>query len=371
MMRACIVSDHEPTSTRVRQLLLQKGLDRPAPQVLSLVQAAQQLGGAQPDLLVVTLAPDADNALAVLGNLRLLTAARILAVGPAADSRLILRALRAGAADYVDQADLEAGLVDALARVRAEMPAQAEPGRLLALLAPSGGSGSSTLAVNVATVLAGEHKSSALFDLKLEAGDLAALLDLRPTHTIAELCLNAASMDRVMFERSLSRHASGVHLLAAPRTRADVAQVTPDAVRQALAVARNLFPYVVADLDHSFREEQLEVLSQADVVLVVLRLDFTALRNTQRTLEYLEQGGIPQDRVRLVVNRYGQPKEVPAAKAEEALGVKIAHYVPDEPKTVNRANNSGVPVVLESPRASVSRSLTKLAASVNGRHTKH
>src|SRR5262245_20810541 len=206
-MRACIVSDHEPTSTRVRQLLLEKGLDRPAPQVLALAQAAQQLGAAQPELLVVTLAPDADRALAVLGNLRLGTPARILAVGPTADSRLILRALRAGAADYLDEADLEAGLVDALARLRAEMPAQAEPGRLIALLAPSGGSGSSTLAVNVATVLAGEHKSSALFDLKLEAGDLAALLDLRPTHTLADLCQNAANMDRVMFERSLSRHA--------------------------------------------------------------------------------------------------------------------------------------------------------------------
>ena len=60
-----------------------------------------------------------------------------------------------------------------------------------------------------------------------------------------------------------------------------------------------------------------------------------------------------------MVNRYGQPKEVPAAKAEEALGVKIAHYVPEDPKTVNRANNNGVPVVLESPSAKVSRSLTQ------------
>ena len=41
---------------------------------------------------------------------------------------------------------------------------------------------------------------------------------------------------------------------------------------------------------------------------------------------------------------------------------------PDEPKTVNRANNNGVPVVLESPSARVSKSVTQLAISVNGRH---
>jgi hypothetical protein len=66
-------------------------------------------------------------------------------------------------------------------------------------------------------------------------------------------------------------------------------------------------------------------------------------------LDYLEQLGVSRDRLRVVVNRYGRPKEVPAAKAEEALGCKIAHYVPDDPKTVNRANNNGVPAVLESP----------------------
>lgn len=71
--------------------------------------------------------------------------------------------------------------------------------------------------------------------------------------------------------------------------------------------------------------------------------------------------------MRLVVNRYGQPREVPAAKAEQALGVKIFHYVPDDPKTVNSANNNGVPAVLEFPRAKMSRSVVKLAAGINGR----
>ena len=74
---------------------------------------------------------------------------------------------------------------------------------------------------------------------------------------------------------------------------------------------------------------------------------------------------------RLVVNRYGQPKEVPAAKAEEALGVKIFHFVPDDPRSVNRANNNGTPFVLETPSAKVSRSVTRLAMSINGAHKNH
>jgi pilus assembly protein CpaE len=85
-------------------------------------------------------------------------------------------------------------------------------------------------------------------------------------------------------------------------------------------------------------------------------------------LDYLRELGVNRERVRVVVNRHGQAQEVPAAKAEEALGMKIFHFIPDDPKTINRANNNGVPVVLESPWAKVSKSVSKLAASVNGRH---
>jgi MinD-like ATPase involved in chromosome partitioning or flagellar assembly len=46
--------------------------------------------------------------------------------------------------------------------------------------------------------------------------------------------------------------------------------------------------------------------------------------------------------------------------------MRIAWYIPDDPKTVNRANNNGVPFVLESPSAKVSKLITQLAFSVNG-----
>jgi pilus assembly protein CpaE len=125
---------------------------------------------------------------------------------------------------------------------------------------------------------------------------------------------------------------------------------------------------VVADLDDCFHEEQVEALRQADLVLLVLRLDFTSLRSAKRILDQFGQLGIDPEQVRLIVNRHGQPEELPIATAERALGRKIAHYVPDEPKTMNRANNIGTSAVLEAPRARVSKEIAQLAASVNGRH---
>jgi pilus assembly protein CpaE len=368
-MQTFIISDHPTIGQRVRQALLARGEDCPPDHVFAVQGAAERLARMPVELLVSVLSPDPDRALGVLSDLHLLSPARALVVGPASNSRLVLLALRAGAADYIEEGDLETELPLALGRLSAGLPSRGEPGRTIAVLAPSGGSGSSTVAVNLAAVLAGKHGSVLLCDLKLTTGDLASLLDVQPTHTLAELCENAARMDRIMLNRSLVRHSSGVHLLAPPRSFGDVRMVTVEGVRQAMALARTMFPYVIVDVDHSFGDEQLQVLRQADAILLVLRLDFTSLRHTQRTLEYLQDRGIDRSRVKVVVNRYGQPQQVPAGKAEETLGVKILHYIPDEPKTVNRANNNGVPVVLESQSAKVSRSLVQLAASINGTST--
>jgi pilus assembly protein CpaE len=366
-MRVCIVSEQEATSDSVRQILEREGQECPITQALSFA-AINQLPRQNPDVVVLVLSGHVERALSTLSDIRLLTQAKLIAVGPATDSKLILKTLRAGADDYVDVADLETELEAVLHKLTVGSEAAVTSGRVISVLAPSGGSGSSTLAVNMATVLAKEHKRSLLFDLKLETGDLAALLDLKPTHTLADLCQNSTRMDQIMLERSLVRHTSGVHLLAPPRMLADVGYVTPDGVLKALALARSLFSYVILDLDHTFREEQMQVLRQSNVILLVFRLDFSSLRNTQRTLDYLTHKGIPRDRIHLVVNRYGQPKEVPAAKAEEVLEAKISHYIPDDPKTINRANNNGVPAVLEFASAKVCKSIMSLAASVNGRH---
>ena len=211
--------------------------------VLPLEFAKQQVSRVKPDLVVVVLAPNPDAALTIPAELRGLVQGRILAVGPAADTRLVLRALRSGADDYVDEADLDYELDAALTRMRDANTAKTEPGRLIVMLAPSGGSGSSTLAVNVAAALAKEHNGVGLVDLKLEAGDLAALLDLRPNHTLADFCQNSKQMDRAIFERCLVKHEeTGVQLLAAPRHFADVGHVTAGGVRQALTMARRCSP---------------------------------------------------------------------------------------------------------------------------------
>ena len=366
-MPAFIVAEPGSTATRIRDVLNFGGLDCPTSHVLNVEDAAGRLEREpKVDLVVLTLAPDPDRGLHLLPTLRRLAGKKVLAVGPAADTKLVLRALRGGAEDYIDTAELEAELEGAIHRMTEASRAPAEVGRLIAVLGPSGGSGASTIAVNLAAALgsAKEAKPVGLVDLKLEAGDLASLLDLKPSHTLADLCQNITRLDRTMFERSLAQHPAGIRLLAAPQHLGDVARVRPEGIAQAITLARAEFPAVIADVPATFREESKVVLRQADIIMIVTRLEFSSLRNVRKAFEALEGLDILPDKIRLVVNRYGQPQEVPYAKAEEALGRKVFFYIPEDAKAVNRANNHGAPVVTEAPTAKVSKALTQLAIAL-------
>ena len=370
-MPAFIVADQSSIASRISQILNFNGHDCPSSHVLPFDFAAGRLGRETGiDLLIVALGSDIERGLTVLSQVSRFAPGKVLVVGPALDSKMVLRALRNGADDYVDAAEMESELEAAISRLNEASRGPVELGRLISVLAPNGGSGSSTIAVNLATVLAKEHKSAALFDLKLEAGDLAALMDLKPTFTLADISRNAAKLDRVMFERSLIKHDCGVSLLAAPHHLDDASLVKHEGIAQALTLARAAFPYVVIDVDHSYREEQRVALRQSDLILIPFRLDFASLRNVRRCMEFLTGQDVSLDKVMLIVNRYGQAHEVPAGKAAEALGREIAHYVPEDTKAVNRANNHGVPLVIEAPTSKVAKSFQQLATLVTTREVK-
>jgi pilus assembly protein CpaE len=312
-----------------------------------------------PPMVAVVLASDPDRGLEVVRQLRRMMSGTILAVG-AADSKLILRALHEGAVHYLDAQDLETGVLALASRRREKEETGTVQGRLIALLGSCGGCGASTLAVNLSAVLA-KDAGCALIDLKAGRGDLSPLLDLRPTFTLAHLCENATRLDRAMFEKLLVQHTSGIHLLAAPRRFGDSRRVTAAGVAQAVRMARSLFPTVVVDLEDCYHEEQTQTLKQVQDLLLICRLEFTSLRNARRIQDYLVENDIFRGKVHFVINRFGQPGELPVDEAQEALGATLTQFIPDDPRTVNSANNIGVPAVLRYPTSKVVQSIKQFA----------
>jgi pilus assembly protein CpaE len=366
-MNVFLISEDETLARSIRQIMMRERVYCPLSSMISFDQAVRRLSNVVVDMLVAVLPEDpiqCVEALELLSVIPRTERSTVIAVGPAADAKMVIRALRGTVDDYLDMADLENELVTVLTCWRFRWSQERPEGKLVTILAPNGGAGASTIAANLAVELAKDAKTVGLVDLKLETGDLPALLDLKPTHSLADLCKNLDRLDQSFFERSLATHASGVQLLAAPKHLGDIDLITHEGIRQAIGLARAIFPFVVIDLDHSFNPAQVQLLRQSDLILMVFRPDFTSLKNQTKYLDHLDGLGISPNRIRLVVNRFGQARQVPIAKIEEALNTKVFQVIPDDSKSANWANNTGTPFTIGSPKSTIARSLCLLAENI-------
>lgn len=363
-MSVCVIADEERLGARISQALVAIGEECPSDHIVRVAQAEQYLIRNHPDLVLVAGGRDIQEATSTFSRLRDLTVGHLLAVGPVLDPKLVLGILRSGVADYVDEAALETELASALTRLKTARVGRASPGRLIAVVGPSGGSGASLIAANLAVAMAKLKERCLLIDLKSRTGDLAAFLNLKPSHTMQDLCRVASRIDRVLFEQTLSSHPTGVGLLASPRSYEAASSV--EAMIRIFDLGRALFPRILVDVDPSLPEETMETLRQANHVLIIMRLEFNSLRNAKTLLDHLERCGHDPRKILLIANRVGQPKEIPAAKVQEALGRKFYAMVPDDPKSALGSQNNGVPAMTEYPSSYFSKALRTLAAAING-----
>lgn len=361
-MSPLIVCDNLIIATKLRSALAQHGHECPSSRVVTLDAAGEAVRtvSPEPDVVFVVIGDDQGRSEEALRSVRVLTRPRIVAIGSREPSR-ILGAVRAGADDYLDELSLHEELAASLGRITAAAERTTPTGHVTVVLAGSGGSGRTTLAVNLAVLAAKRHGKSVLLDFDVRTGAAAAMLDVKPRHTLSDLCRSLGKLDRKMFDQSLVVHESGVHLLPSPEPPDVGQEVTADGITRILRLARSAFSRVLVDLNDVHAASSKQLVQQASTILLVSRLDFAAIHNARRTADLLQQVGVPTEKVRFIVSRSGQPNELPIARVEQVLGLKVFEQVPDDPKSINLATNCGRPCVLEDSQTRFSRAVTCIA----------
>jgi len=364
-MNAIILSDDQAAAERLRSALAACDVECPIDRVRSLAAATSLVGATESYDAVFLMLTESESGLTLLEDLCSRSGLPIVAVGAARDPRFILRVVHAGPIDYLDiDGDLARELPRALGRMQPVDRGPGTGGKLVSVFSHCGGSGCSLVAANLAVAIAELRQECLLLDLNIRRGDLATLLNLKPVHCINDVAKHASKLQKDVFKQALTKHSSGVQLLAAPASFSDVRPIPVEAMTHIVSLGRKTSPYLVADLEDFFHPEQFEVLRQSDTVLFVLRLDYTALRNARRTFDFLERDGVDSARFKLVVNQHGRPRELTAAQAEEVLGRSLDYVVPCDQKAAIESMNRGVPVVQSCPKAPIGKALRKMAEDI-------
>ncbi|WP_136525517.1 response regulator [Geomonas ferrireducens] len=277
----------------------------------------------------------------------------------------ILSLMRAGAVEYMLRPITQEELKQALQKVGRFLFAKGADdtprGRIFSVYYPTGGVGTTTVAVNLAASLASEGTRVALVDLNLYSGDISTFLDVSPTYTLSSVTSNIDRLDANFLMTVMTRHSSGPFVLTEPNEVDDAILITPDQVRRILEFLRGVFTYVVVDCGGPLIGCNMAIFESSDLILFTTTLSLPALKNSKRYLSAMERKGLRKDRVKLVVNRYLPKADIQVKDAEKVLGHTVYQTIPNDYMDVVGSINKGMPVVRISPGSAVSKAILNLA----------
>jgi pilus assembly protein CpaE len=239
-------------------------------------------------------------------------------------------------------------------------------GTVVAVFSPKGGVGRTTLSVNVGVAAATElGQRVVVVDGSFQFGDVGVLLNLNPKNkSIADLIPELEHGEADSVETFVISHSAGIRVLLAPPTPEMAELITPAGVKRVLEALRATHDLVIVDCTSWFNDTTLAILDTADVVLTMLSLEITSIKNMRLFLEVAEQLGYEDGKVRLVLNRADSTLGIRVADVEHSIGRRVDHTVVSDGRSVVYALNRGVPFFLSNREAQVSQDILRLATTL-------
>ena len=289
------------------------------------------------------------------------------------DAEVLMRLMRQGVREFFPQPVDHEEVRMALWRFKerresVQGPRRSKQGRIINIFGAKGGVGTTSLAVNLAAACQThrEGASVALMDMNLPFGEAQLFLDLAPKYHWGEVLGNISRLDATYLMSVMSRHPSGLYLLAPPSRLDDLQMATPENISKLLELMRQVFDTVVIDLGMYLDEITLKVMDISDAIVLVSVQNLPCLANVRRFLDNVRhaEAGL-EDKLKIVVNRHLEESDLVVEDMEKALGLPVFWRVPNDYKTTLSAINQGKTLLETAPKAPVTRALGDLAVALS------
>lgn len=293
--------------------------------------------------------------------------------------------LRQGADEFVPYPLPENELQAAIERLQkpqevapapvSQLPSVDTPGDgvLLAVHGLAGGTGASSLAVNLAWELANVEKKDGpkvcILDLDLQFGSVGTYLDLPRRDVVYEMWSDTEAMDHDIFKQALIPYQDKMWVLTAPHDMLPLDFITPEDVSRVLKLARTHFDYIIVDVPKTLVQWSEVVLNEAQIYFATLELDMRSAQNTLRLKRALKAEDLPFEKIRFCLNRAPKFTDLNGKsrvkRMGESLEISIEVQLPDGGRQVPQCNDHGLPLAESAAKNPLRKEIMKLAKSLH------
>jgi pilus assembly protein CpaE len=294
---------------------------------------------------------------------------RVVVIGSEEDDAPYRELVRRGVNDYIVGPVETLDVVRAICGLFAASEAVAT-GRLIAVVGAKGGVGASTIAHNVAWMIARDLAlDSVVIDLDLAFGTASLDYNQDPMQGIANAVFQPDRPDTALMERLLAKCTDRLSLLAAPAMLDRVYDFGAEAFDAIFDTLRMTTPCIVLDIPHQWSGWTKRALVSADDILIVAEPDLANLRNAKNMLSVLRSAR-PNDRAPLYcLNQIGMHKrpEIDVRGFAKAIESQPIAAIPFDSRLFGTAANNGQMIAEISSGHRITEMFREIAHQMTGR----
>jgi len=319
---------------------------------------ADEYRAVNPGAAIVAVRPDTPQRFGLIHNISA-AGGIVIVVSESKDPELILRSMRSGAREFVLDSDHEE--LRLAVRTHAKVTyGGGEIGQVVTIFGAKGGVGATAIATNLAGAMQRRSLRVCLVDLDLYLGDVLAFLDIPGSYSITDVLANMSRLDRDLLATSVTKHRSGVSVLAQSSKVEEAEQIKGPDITALLEFLRRNYDFVIVDGVRGFDELSLAALDGSQHVFMTLTQDVPAVRNGQRCLELFGRLQYDQGRIKLLLNRYQKASKISIEVVGETLGQPLTHTISNDFLLLIDAINRGVLLTEVAPRAKITQDIEGL-----------
>ncbi|OGO75969.1 MAG: hypothetical protein A3K41_06820 [Chloroflexi bacterium RIFOXYD12_FULL_57_15] len=394
--RVLIVDDVAETRENIRKLLQFESDVEVVGAARSGKEGIQLAKELDPDVVLMDInMPDVDGITATEIIRQKAPHIKVVILSVQGDQNYMRRAMLAGARDFLTKPPMGDELISAIRRageiarteraqaaslrtIPAAINAGASPasplgfglmrGKVVSVYSPKGGTGCTTIAVNLAVALHNEDTRVVIVDSNLQYGDVAMFFNEQGKNTISDLAPLADELDSEIVDGVLVKHAAtGIGILASPSRPEQADKVNADQFLKVVDFLRRMYAYVVVDTATYLSDVTIAAIDVCDVLVLVTTQDIPSIKNSRLFLDLMQTLKIDRSRVVFVMNKFDKRIAITADRVSENLKQEVAAILPLEERVVIPAVNRGVPFMIDNKTQPIARGIFGLAESVRAR----